>query len=537
MTIFTINAFAVRGSDFRTATGDSITGVAVRFPSELSVISIDDADGLLSAGPGDGEILSLDGVEIGPISSVSFRNLSEESGFLRADFLILTVADSDMTFFVPVDLNALTLISGPIDIGLDRTFEIGAEINPSGPLALSSTSVTNTPPVAVSDGDSPGDGEDTGPQDEIVTDEETPITIDVLANDLDADGDTLAVVSASNGRNGSVIVNADGTVTYTPNADFFGSDSFTYTISDGRGGFSTASVFVTVNDVAEAINGTNRGEFISGTQGNDVIDARAGNDTVNAGSGDDNVLGGSGRDFINGETGDDTLNGENGRDRIEGGSGNDVILGGGGRDFLIGGTGNDTVEGESGADTINGGTGDDNIEGGTGADSLAGGDGLDMLFGQDGADMLFGGDGDDFVSGGDGNDSISGGAGADEIETGSGSDEVVFEAGFGIDIVVDFNPATDLLDLRRFGIVSLAGIEEFLSEADGDTIINFDGSNIITLRNITADSLSDGNFVGSGVPLISNLEAMPGEDALMFDFELMIADELGIFLNQDAALL
>ena len=61
----------------------------------------------------------------------------------------------------------------------------------------------------------------------------TAIAIAVLGNDFDPDGDRLAVTAASQGGKGSVRINADGTVTYTPGQSFKGSDSFTYEISDG----------------------------------------------------------------------------------------------------------------------------------------------------------------------------------------------------------------------------------------------------------------------------------------------------------------
>jgi len=85
--------------------------------------------------------------------------------------------------------------------------------------------------------------------DAATTDEDTSIVISVLANDNDLDGDSLAVSSVTPGANGSVVINDDGTVTYTPNADFFGGDNFTYSISDGNGGTATATVHVTVTNV------------------------------------------------------------------------------------------------------------------------------------------------------------------------------------------------------------------------------------------------------------------------------------------------
>ena len=85
--------------------------------------------------------------------------------------------------------------------------------------------------------------------------EDTVATINVLANDVDVDGDTLSVTAVGTAAHGSVVINANQTVTYTPSANFFGTDSFTYTIDDGNGGSDTATVNVTVADVAEAGKG------------------------------------------------------------------------------------------------------------------------------------------------------------------------------------------------------------------------------------------------------------------------------------------
>jgi VCBS repeat-containing protein len=77
------------------------------------------------------------------------------------------------------------------------------------------------------------------------TPEDTAVVIDVLANDSDADGDTLTVLSTTQGANGTV-VNNSGNVTYTPDPGYTGPDSFTYTADDGNGGTDTATVSVTV---------------------------------------------------------------------------------------------------------------------------------------------------------------------------------------------------------------------------------------------------------------------------------------------------
>jgi Cadherin-like domain len=75
---------------------------------------------------------------------------------------------------------------------------------------------------------------------------EVPVTINVLANDSDPDGDPLEVVSVTQGTDGEVVLNDDGTVTYTPAEGFDGTDSFAYTIDDDHGGQATGTVTVTV---------------------------------------------------------------------------------------------------------------------------------------------------------------------------------------------------------------------------------------------------------------------------------------------------
>jgi hypothetical protein len=89
--------------------------------------------------------------------------------------------------------------------------------------------------------------------DQATTAEDTPlINIDVLANDSDGDGDTLAIDGTPTADHGTVTVNADGTLNYTPDADFNGTDTITYAVSDGNGGSATGSVDVTVTPVNDA---------------------------------------------------------------------------------------------------------------------------------------------------------------------------------------------------------------------------------------------------------------------------------------------
>lgn len=106
----------------------------------------------------------------------------------------------------------------------------------NGDTATATVSVSVTPvndaPVAVADS--------------ATTRKNNAVTITVLANDTDPEGDTLRVTAVSQPARGSVVINSNGTLRYTPNKGKWGTDRFTYTVSDGRGGTSQATVTVNV---------------------------------------------------------------------------------------------------------------------------------------------------------------------------------------------------------------------------------------------------------------------------------------------------
>ena len=98
--------------------------------------------------------------------------------------------------------------------------------------------------------------------DSITTTKNTLITSsNVLANDTDADGDTLSVSGVdANSSNGIAIVdNNDGTFTYTPAIDFVGTDSFNYTLSDSNGCTSQGVVSVSITNPDGSGGGDNSG--------------------------------------------------------------------------------------------------------------------------------------------------------------------------------------------------------------------------------------------------------------------------------------
>jgi hypothetical protein len=113
------------------------------------------------------------------------------------------------------------------------TITDGRGCNKTATVTVSVTEPVNHPPDAVDD--------------MATTQENTAVTINVVANDTDSDGHSLTVTNVTDPPNGTATNNNNGTVTYTPDSGFVGSDSFAYTISDGNGGSDTATVTVTVN--------------------------------------------------------------------------------------------------------------------------------------------------------------------------------------------------------------------------------------------------------------------------------------------------
>ena len=89
--------------------------------------------------------------------------------------------------------------------------------------------------------------------DAATTREGAAVSIDVMANDSDVENNTLSVTAVSSPANGTAAVNPDGTVSYTPAANFNGADTFTYTLSDGQGGTATGTIAVTVKDALERV--------------------------------------------------------------------------------------------------------------------------------------------------------------------------------------------------------------------------------------------------------------------------------------------
>jgi gliding motility-associated-like protein len=115
--------------------------------------------------------------------------------------------------------------------------------------------------------------------DNYVLDEDGQLIDNVSTNDSDNDGDVLTYSLDTDVSNGTLVLNADGTFTYTPDANFNGTDSFTYVVCDPLDFCDTATVIITINPVADApvavddIVEVNENDFLNGFVGVNDSDA------------------------------------------------------------------------------------------------------------------------------------------------------------------------------------------------------------------------------------------------------------------------
>jgi Ca2+-binding RTX toxin-like protein len=265
----------------------------------------------------------------------------------------------------------------------------------------------------------------------------------------------------------------------------------TYTANDSHGGSDSAAVTISYQD----------GHTLTGTAGDDVLVAGTGNNVINAGDGND------------------VLSAGNGNNELHGGAGNDLLFSGTGNDLLDGGTGADTASyahatagvtvdlsqaiaqntGGAGTDTL---TAIENLTGSNFNDSLTGNNNSNIINGGLGNDVLNGGGGDDFLIGGLGNNTLTGGAGADTFQWLKGNS--------GHDVVTDFTPGTDKLDLSQL----LQG--ENNTAASLDDYLHFkvigSGASVLTSIDVSAMAGAAPNQTIdlAGVNLASHYGVTPG---------------------------
>jgi Ca2+-binding RTX toxin-like protein len=346
--------------------------------------------------------------------------------------------------------------------------------------------------------------------DEETTEEDQAVTIDVIGNDSDPEGDPLTVTEVEDPSNGTAEI-VDNKILYTPDPGFDGTDTFQYSITDGNGGVDIATITVTVEPkpLDGRVEGTGGNDTIDDdylgdpegdrvdnedaldpTSGDDdLIEAYSGDDIVDAGSGEDSVYGGEGDDTIDGMSGDDEIFGESGDDEITGGEGSDTVEGGSGDDTISTGGPNEAIDHETFSFIpVDVDTEDDRdlVDGGAGNDLISTGDDADTIIGGLGDDTIDAGIDDDSVIGGSGYDSIDGSLGNDYIEGNDGNDSIVA----GIDAFSDYVGDDPLLPIEGFlsdpneedgkdTVLGGAGNDTIITGDDDDSIIGGSGDDSI----------------------------------------------------------
>ena len=172
-------------------------------------------------------------------SGVLANDGDDESGDLSAT-LVSDVSNGTLTFSSD---GSFTYVPDADFYGTDTFTYMASDSEDDSNVARVTITVVNVNDVPEPEADS------------YTTEEDVTLTIDadsgVLANDVDSDGDTLTASLASQASNGTVTLNSDGSFTYVPDDEFSGTDSFTYTVSDGTVESDAVTVSLTIEEVLD----------------------------------------------------------------------------------------------------------------------------------------------------------------------------------------------------------------------------------------------------------------------------------------------
>ncbi|MCR0980779.1 SdrD B-like domain-containing protein [Roseomonas populi] len=259
-----------------------------------------------------------------------------------------------------------------------------------------------------------------------------------------------------------------------------------------------------LTDGPDGFPGTDASDHISGGAGNDAINGLGSNDALYGGDGDDQINGHLGNDFQDGGNGNDNVQGQQGDDTLLGGAGDDIGEGGDGNDLLEAGAGNDNMQGEGGNDTLYGGSGNDILTGNEGNDIVVGGTGNDSLQGASGTDIVIGGQDDGRMSL-NAAGRVTGIVFGDVIEGNAGADAFVWQAGDGVDFMLDFNP-------NEGDTLTIYGYDRFqvVQRSDqGQMVLYLDENSGFVLNNGVFQG-STANDVLPGIRFVPNTADAPG---------------------------
>ncbi len=426
------------------------------------------------------------------------------------------------------------------------------------------------------------------------TDENQALTVafsDLLANDVELDGETLSLVSATNGSNGSVSVDfVSGTVTFTPDTGFFGGASFSYTVEDENGNQASTFAFVNVLEIdnqpptdislsnASVDENSAEGTVVGDLAATDpdagenfIFRVKPPNDSLFTVSGTQLVVAaGAVLDFetspletieievedsagnLFSKTFDITINDvDEGTDPIVGTPQDDTLTGTPGDDIISALAGNDVVQALDGDDIIDPGLGSDTIDGGAGFDLLDLSATSEAVYAYLDSNYASGADyGSNFLSniegviGGGGNDqfvgnaqdnSFTGNDGADGIYARDGADTIDGGAG---DDYLHGEGGDDAIDggADNDSIYAGAGADVVDGGSGNDTVFGQQGDDTIN-GGLGDDTIytEDGDdrilFTrGDGMDVVYNAN---GDDTLEFDASVSGSDLTFTMVNQE----
>jgi VCBS repeat-containing protein len=223
-------------------------------------------------GPDSFTYLAFDGTDASHIATVNITVTSVNDAPVAVDDTYSTNEDTPVTISAPgvlgndtdADGDSLTAVSlgtaahGSVVFNADGSFTYTPAANYNGPdsftytasdgQAFSNVATVNLTVNSVNDAPVAG-------SDSYTTAEDTPLTVaapGVLGNDTDVDSPVLTAAVVANPTHGALTLNADGSFTYTPAANYHGSDSFTYKANDGSLDSNVATVSLTVTSVNDA---------------------------------------------------------------------------------------------------------------------------------------------------------------------------------------------------------------------------------------------------------------------------------------------
>jgi VCBS repeat-containing protein len=193
----------------------------------LSARVVGGVDHYIAFAPGAADVCALDASD----PSHAYDNVVDIAPDDPTDGFVLIRTNTAPAYYIAVHVDDIRSTDG-VPTSLDAIWYLQTD----GTGTFCTTA--NAPPVA-------SDDSYEAAEDTVLS---VPVLTGVLANDTDVDSATLTAALGTDVTHGSLTLHSDGSFTYTPDADFYGTDTFTYTVSDGTA-TDTATVTITVTPV------------------------------------------------------------------------------------------------------------------------------------------------------------------------------------------------------------------------------------------------------------------------------------------------